>query len=924
MTEQSNRRVLLIGWDGADWKVINALIDQGKMPNLEKLIDNGVMGDLATLNPPLSPMLWTSISTGKRPFKHGVLGFVEPGPNGEGVRPVGVLSRKTRALWNMMTLEGKRSNVVGWWPSHPAEPIDGAVVTNHYHRANAAADKPWPMRPGTVHPARLIKPLKELRVHPQELSPEQLLMFVPRAAEIDQEKDKRLSSLATIIAECATVHAAATALVQLEPWNFMGAYYDAIDHFSHAFMRYNPPRMDGVTEEDFELYSGVIEAAYRFHDAMLGVLIGLAGDDTTVVLVSDHGFHPDELRQTTIPTEPAGPAVQHRTHGIFVVSGPGIKTDERIYGASILDVAPTILSLYSLPVGEDMDGKALVNIFESPPAEIATIASWDEREGADGQHPPESGPDPLEATEMLQQLVDLGYVDAPDENKQKAAKDADAELRYNLARSYMHAHRHLDAAGCLEDLREAFTDDERFGTHLVHCYNALGRHAEARTVLEDTLARRQEVAGNAQADLKAWQEEHGETPPQDLREKERRELRKLRAKASINPATVAILRGMQSQAEGDHDTALTWFEKARSIQPKNKALAARLGHNRLAVKQWKEAETYFQEAVEHDPGDAAAHLGLARSLMPQRRHWEALDALLSAIALHYYNPPSHYLLGVVLHRLGKLPAAIEALSVCLAQNPNYAQAYDRLATIYRNRFDNEDEARRQEALAQEARERIRRIESGEAEATGVAVGRNPVASDLDRIDLQAPPLEGSLGDTAIIVSGLPRSGTSIMMQMLDAGGVPVLTDGKRAAKEGNPQGFYEYEPVKASARDVGWFKEARGKAVKVVAPLLMTLPRGGDIPRRVIVMERDLDEVVASQRRLLAVENRQGARMPDAVLRESLRNRLASAKRLLALQEIPTLVVNHAECIRDPASTAQAINAFLDRKSTRLNSSHYS
>lgn len=225
------------------------------------------------------------------------------------------------------------------------------------------------------------------------------------------------------------------------------------------------------------------------------------------------------------------------------------------------------------------------------------------------------------------------------------------------------------------------------------------------------------------------------------------------------------MRGMQSQAEGDHDAALTWFEKARSIQPKNKSLAARLGHNRLAVKRWKEAESYFQEAIDHDPGDAAAHLGLARSLMPQRHHWEALDALLSAIALHYYNPPSHYLLGVVLHRLGKLPAAIEALSVCLAQNPNYAQAYDRLAYIYRNRFDNEEEARRQEQLAIYARKRI-----------------------------------------------------------------------------------------------------------------------------------RDLQE---------------GARMPDTVLRESLRNRLAYAKRLLALQETPTLLVNHAECIREPSATAQAINAFL-------------
>ena len=74
------KRVLLIGWDAADWKVAAPLVDAGKMPNLEKLINSGVMGNLATLYPVLSPMLWTSIATGKRAYKHGVHGFAEPDP----------------------------------------------------------------------------------------------------------------------------------------------------------------------------------------------------------------------------------------------------------------------------------------------------------------------------------------------------------------------------------------------------------------------------------------------------------------------------------------------------------------------------------------------------------------------------------------------------------------------------------------------------------------------------------------------------------------------------------------------------------------------------------------------------------------------------------------------------------------------------
>ena len=88
-----------MGWDAADWKVIHPLMEAGKMPNVRRLVENGARGQMTTLQPPLSPMLWTSIATGKRPFKHGIHGFSEPAPDGRGVQPVTNLSRKSKALW---------------------------------------------------------------------------------------------------------------------------------------------------------------------------------------------------------------------------------------------------------------------------------------------------------------------------------------------------------------------------------------------------------------------------------------------------------------------------------------------------------------------------------------------------------------------------------------------------------------------------------------------------------------------------------------------------------------------------------------------------------------------------------------------------------------------------------------------------------
>ena len=116
----------------------------------------------------------------------------------------------------------------------------------------------------------------------------------------------------------------------------MAVYFDAIDHFCHGFMKYHPPRQEHISPADFETYKEVVNSGYRYHDWMLGNLMQLAGEDTTIILLSDHGFHPDHHRPRHIPQEPAGPAVEHSPYGILVIHGPGIQQDEPIFGASLL------------------------------------------------------------------------------------------------------------------------------------------------------------------------------------------------------------------------------------------------------------------------------------------------------------------------------------------------------------------------------------------------------------------------------------------------------------------------------------------------------------------------------------------------------------------------------------------------------------
>src|SRR5579863_10329465 len=123
-----------------------------------------------------------------------------------------------------------------------------------------------------------------------------------------------------------------------------------------------------------------------------------------------------------------------------------------------------------------------------------------------------------------------------------------------------------------------------------------------------------------------------------------------------------------------------------------------------------------------------------------------------------------------------------------------------------------------------------------------------------------------------IVSGLPRSGTSLMMQMLDAGGMPVLSDGERVADVDNPRGYLEWERIKLLPRQPACIAEAEDKAVKVVSQLLLALPAGHDY--RIIFMERPLTEVVASQAEMIRRRGTKGAALPEAALMAGLKMHL--------------------------------------------------
>ncbi|HVY94619.1 MAG TPA: alkaline phosphatase family protein, partial [Bryobacteraceae bacterium] len=864
-------------------------------------------------HPPLSPMLWTSIATGKRPFQHGIHGFSEPTPDGRGVQPVTNLSRKAKAVWNILNQSGKRSVVIGWWPSHPAEPINGVMVSDHYHRAFRPLDQGWPLAKHAVHPQGLAETLADLRMHPDLLVPEMVLPFIPKAAEIDQDKDKRLAGFMRTLCECVSIHSAATWLLDNQEWDFFAVYYDAIDHFCHGFMKYHPPRQSWISQRDFELYGNVVNMAYQFHDQMLGTLLAKAGEDVTVILMSDHGFHPDHLRPSAIPDIPAGPAIEHRDFGILAISGPGIKRDELLHGPSVLDIAPTILTMYGLAVGEDMDGKVLMQAFAEP-AEPKFIPSWEDVAGETGMHPAHTRLDPVAAHEAMEQMIALGYIERPDENRELAVEKTVRELRYNLGESYQDDGRHLEAHEIFRELYRKDRDEQRYAVKLFVSCQALGMTGEMREIVDDLDGRRRALYQEAiehLAELKAVaieraKEKPGTDPETLLDEAQKKSLKHWKNLARYQPPVIDYLKAQVLTAEKRYEEALEALGRVRSVDMVRPGLFLQSAELYMKLGRWQEAEEVYRKALATDPDSAAAWAGIARIELRRRRFGEAAQAALDALQRVYQFPLAHYLLGLALVGRRQYERAVEAFEMAISLNPNFPEAHMRLAAVMERKLGNAEGAEEHRRLARQMRRRrgVRRPVLSMAERLEKAVGAG--------VSVSGAGDAAALAESLIVVSGLPRSGTSMLMQMLAAGGVPVMSDGLRTADEDNPRGYLEYEPVKNLLKDASWLGQGRGKAIKIVAPLLSAVP--AELPCRVIFMERDLEEVLDSQARMIERRKQDIENTPErrAMLKSEYARTVARVKAMLARRAgTRVLSVGYREAVGNPGAVAARVNEFL-------------
>jgi predicted AlkP superfamily phosphohydrolase/phosphomutase/Tfp pilus assembly protein PilF len=403
-------RVIVLGWDGADWSLLDRLATGGKMPNLARLVREGRTARLQSFVPLLSPIIWTTLATGVDPEEHGVLDFQEIDRESGALGPISGASRRTPAVWNVASAAGRRVGVVGWWATHPAEEVDGFFVSD---RAGAILFEG--VREGIAFPTSLEAGVREV-IDTEDAIPDSDLAPYLRMSKEELAAERRrggglenpVAAMARILAATRTIQRVARDLYDRERPELTAVYFEGTDAVGHVFASYVPPRLPCVSEEDFRRYSGAVEAYYVTIDRLLGQWMRRAeADGATLLLCSDHGFKWEEDRSCTRSSQNwTTAAYWHRPAGVLTAWGARVEPSPTREEASVFDLAPTIAALLGLPQDPKMTGQALTRFFRgvSPPPRRGVLAQTEVRRVV------AAAPTEAERSEYAERLRALGYL----------------------------------------------------------------------------------------------------------------------------------------------------------------------------------------------------------------------------------------------------------------------------------------------------------------------------------------------------------------------------------------------------------------------------------------------------------------------------------------------------------------------------------
>ncbi len=413
--------------EGFDWAALPGAED--RLPNLTRLIRNGVSGYLRNIDPTLSPVIWTSVATGEGPQEHGIEDFLMPAPGAESKMHVSSSMRRTPALWNIVTDYGQKSvGVVSWWATWPAETVRGFVVSDH---ANEAAVRLKEDRGYLPKEAGLRAVYAEYDTYPRDLAArlreaqdvapglrrqdlQRLLVGLDEPtwqrfrdiAAVDRRRPESLLKF-HLLKDLTTFKLGLSLFEEISPDLWM-IYFNGQDSMQHLFWHFvDPDIYPRVERSELPLYGQIVENYYKLIDGFIGRIADAAGPGANLLVLSDHGVHGMDFMQSN--TKSGGHS--WRSQGILVASGSAFKRGLYTRTASIFDIAPTVLSLLDYPVATGLKGAPLRRLLRPEWLRQHPIRTIDRYEFLSPRRGGEVPEDDQFDAEVTTRLRALGYLD---------------------------------------------------------------------------------------------------------------------------------------------------------------------------------------------------------------------------------------------------------------------------------------------------------------------------------------------------------------------------------------------------------------------------------------------------------------------------------------------------------------------------------
>jgi predicted AlkP superfamily phosphohydrolase/phosphomutase/Tfp pilus assembly protein PilF len=450
-------RVVVFALDGADWELLHELADDGRIPNLKALAAGGTQTSLQTIQPTVSPMVWTTVATGLTPDRHGVIDFMDRGRHS----PVDAYSRRVPALWDIADAFGRSALVANWWSGWPA------TAPNSIFYGTPVEDVP-----NAVYPASIVDRAASLAVPVSTVGYEQAHRFLnitpdewSSAIDANNPADP-IVIFRSILAKTWNDHRVAINLYNDQRKNgqdptLVMVSYEGTDAVNHLFAPYHPPYRDGISEQNYRKFWPAVSNYYAEVDRLIGEWMNVLPRDTTVMVMSSYGFRWGKTRPRSMPN--GGAALSdHRNPGMFIAYGPHV-IPTREHPMSVYDVAPTVLTLLGLPQSMEMPGHtATWALKDITPITSVRVVSYGEFVAAK----PVSTSINIAEGPYEAQLQAIGHLNDPSRNLTPVLEDEDTNAkraatplspeRWGQYAYYNNLGVDLRAKGKLSDSIDAF------------------------------------------------------------------------------------------------------------------------------------------------------------------------------------------------------------------------------------------------------------------------------------------------------------------------------------------------------------------------------------------------------------------------------------------------------------------------------------